>query len=596
MDPAPAKSVAPAFDPRDWMELYLRGRHDKLSGQMLAILRHFRETTYVRLERGSQRFVDEFVKNFLYFFTQADFVPGRADLAEFVRHNPTIANLAAMSRFGTTAPYLELLADRPAALAKTLTLCSARNTAALDRKALFDADPALASVWYGAYAALYRSGLLRQDVYDNLCEHFAFTDDRLDVRLFPLDSYFASTYVGGDRDRVIKPVLNRAVKAMAGLGEPLFGSDPDPRKIAVLSGNWSPAHSVYRITEGYLRALRGYHLTFFPLGRKRDLDLSLFDEVRPIETDSDGMLDPSPLRGGDFGVAYFPDVGLTLPSVVLANLRLAPVQVASLGHSVSTFGAEIDYFLSGADVEPPDDPGRNYSERLVLLPGLGAVHSRPDFTPSGRRPTPGARLTLNCPWNAQKVNHPLVLTLKELIRRSRRPVRLRLFVSASLNRQNDFLPFVRDLEALLGRDHVEVCGAVPYRDYMAHMEEGDFTLDSYPFGGCNTVADSLFLRKLTVCREGGYWYNRVGPAMLRMVGLPELAVSTEGGYLDAALTLIHDDGYRANLQERLDRADLDATVFSTADAPYFQRAIDYLVANHDRLRRDPDRSPIRIMR
>src|SRR5262249_46464317 len=159
--------------------------------------------------------------------------------------------------------------------------------------------------------------------------------------------------------------------------------------------------------------------------------------------------------------------GLTPHSIVLANLRLAPVQVASLGHSVSTWGADIDYFVSGDDVEPPDHPERNYPERLVLPPGCGAVHERPDYTPT-RRPKPAndAGVILNCPWNAQKVNHRLGLVLRELVRRSRRPVRLRLFVSESLSRRNDYLPFARDLEALLGPESVEIRRGVPYRDYM----------------------------------------------------------------------------------------------------------------------------------
>src|SRR2546429_306824 len=76
-------------------------------------------------------------------------------------------------------------------------------------------------------------------------------------------------------------------------------------------------------------------------------------------------------------VVYYPDIGMTPQSILLANLRLAPIQIMSLGHPVSTWGSEIDYFISGADVEPPNYPERNYSERLVLLPGCGGVYNRP---------------------------------------------------------------------------------------------------------------------------------------------------------------------------------------------------------------------------
>jgi hypothetical protein len=595
MGQPPEGPVAPVFSPRDWMDLYARGRYDELSECFLTVLRHFRNTTYVDFDDRRKYYVNEFLKHFLSLFTQDDYAPSRNHLLEFVRLNLTTSNLVAVSSFGTTDPYLDLMAGRPASLGKVLALLSARNSAAIDRASFFDADPVLASAWYGAYAETYRSGLLRADVVERLKEHFAFRDDRLDVRFMSLDSYFASTYVNGDPDRRVKPVINRAVKALVAGESARVRNRPDPRKVAVFSGNWSPAHSVYRINHAYLQALEGYHLTFFPLGRRRDMDVSLFDEVRPLDFDRNGVMDVRPLLDNEFSVAYFPDVGLTPQSILLANMRIAPIQICSLGHSASTWGAEIDYVFSGADVEPPDRPERNYSERLVLLPGCGAVHDRPDYAPAGRRKA-GTEFLLNCPWNAQKVNARFCRTLQELIRGSRREVRLRLFVGTSLDRRNDYLPFVRDLRALLGGRHVEVYRGLPYRDYMALMEEGDVTLDSYPFGGCNTVADSLYLRRLTVTWEGDKWYNRIGPRMLRMAGLPELAAASEDEYLGVTLALIHDDAHRASLQERLDRADLDGTVFSTADARYFPKAIGYLIENHDRLRGDPDCSPIRIGR
>ena len=42
---------------------------------------------------------------------------------------------------------------------------------------------------------------------------------------------------------------------------------------------------------------------------------------------------------------------------------------------------------------------------------------------------------------------------------------------------------------------------------------GDLCLDSYHFGGCNTIADGLYLRKPTVTWEGDKWYNRIGAQM-----------------------------------------------------------------------------------
>jgi hypothetical protein len=595
MEPPTQPAAAPAFSPQVLLDLYLRRRHDELSECFLAILRHFRDTTYHELDDQGRRFVNEFVKLFLTLFTQADYLPSRPHLLEMVALNATISNLVALSCFrDATGNFLDSLGEGPANLGKRLVLRSARviGKGDFDRKAVFDADPVLASVWYGAFAQLYNPGFLDPTSTWELQTHFRAADARLDVRHAFIDAYFASSYVGGDCDRVVKPVINASFRRH--LAEVEVRNRPDMRKVAVISGNWWPGHSVYRISRAFVEALDDYHRTLVRLGSKGAPDTRGFDRVVTVDYQPDGALDIRPVLDNDFGVVYYPDVGLKAVSILLANLRLAPIQITSTGHPVSTFGSEVDYYVSGVEAEPPD-PERHYSERLVLLPGCGVVHERPDATPTGRRPT-GPGLVLNCPWNAQKVNPLFAFTLRAVLVRADRPVTLRLYVNRSLDRQNDYLPFVRDLDALLRPHRVEVMRGLPYREYMARMEEGAFTIDSHPFGGCNSVADSLFLRRLVVTWESDYWYGRIGSWMVRQTGLPELAATSEGEYIDTVCRLIDDEPYRADLQARLDRADLDATVFARDEGASFRKAVDFLVANHDCLQRDPDRSPIRIAR
>ena len=254
---------------------------------------------------------------------------------------------------------------------------------------------------------------------------------------------------------------------------------------------------------------------------------------------------------------YYPDVGLTPQSIVLTNLRLAPVQVASLGHSVSTWGAEVNYMVSGAEVEPADDPAPNYSERSWSSSrAFGTVHKAARTYVPGLQRVRTGRVIINCPWVAQKVDHRSASAAGTgpRVGSGRPPPPLRRGVAGPPRATScrSSAPF----GGSWGRPPVEVVRPLPYRDYMALMEAGDFTLDSFPFGGCNVVADSLHLRKLTVCREGDLWYNRIGPAMLRRVGLEGLVASTGEEYVSIALRLIHDDAFREPLQAHLDRADL----------------------------------------
>ena len=59
----------------------------------------------------------------------------------------------------------------------------------------------------------------------------------------------------------------------------------------------------------------------------------------------------------------------------LSHFRLAPIQVASYGQPVSTHGAQIDYWLAGEAVGPLHH--MDFSERLLLLPDMGILHTYP---------------------------------------------------------------------------------------------------------------------------------------------------------------------------------------------------------------------------
>jgi hypothetical protein len=282
-------------------------------------------------------------------------------------------------------------------------------------------------------------------------------------------------------------------------------------------------------------------------------------------------------------------------SIALANMRLAPIQICSPGHPVSTWGADIDYFVSGQDVEIREHPERNYSERLLLLPGNGCVNNVPQYERVGHEKA-CSELLINCPWYSYKLNYPFCKALKEIVDRSKRPLRLRIFVGASLLESASYIPFARELKTLLPDIPMDVITDLQYAEYMALMEEGDLSIDSYPYGGCNTIADSLFLRKPIVTWEGQRWCDRIGSQMLRQVGLSELAATSESEFVERALRLIGDDSYRSEIATRLERADLNATIFSAADAKYFRKGVEYVMEHHEELQSRPDRSPIVIPR
>jgi predicted O-linked N-acetylglucosamine transferase (SPINDLY family) len=584
----------PQINPRVLLELYLNQDYDQLSETFLQVWEHFQNKTYYALDLNLQYFINVFVKNFLYLFTQPDYVLSDRHVNRFIKQNLTISNLVAMSGFKNTDAYLQILNDQPRNFAKLLTLYSARNNVKFDKKALFDANYQLACLWYSCFCESYRSGVINQQTRENLQEHITYKDERLSDFHNIDDIYFGASYIDGDLDREIKHRINASIKNSPFATTAQINNHPHPKKIAVITSLWFSQHSVYRILSEFVESLKDdYELTLVHLGDIRNnIDIGFFKEIKYVYV-KDNYLNIDALRENDFTAVFYPDIGMTVESIFLCNLRIAPIQICGLGHSVSTFGSEIDYYVSGADVEIPEGAEANYSERLVLLPGFGAIHNKPNYQIRNiekKRP----EMIINCPWYAQKVNYSLVSDLKEIAAQSQKQILFRFFSGGALTRKNDFIPFATDLESILGKDCIELMPAKSYNEYMALMEEGDICIEAYHFGGCNTVVDSLYLRQPTVTFEGDKWYSRIGSQLLRSVGLSELIAHSPAEYISLTLKLIHDDEYRLKIREKLAHADLNTTIFNADSKIYFKTAMDFLIAHHEQLKNDNSKTPLRI--
>ncbi|CAN5490006.1 hypothetical protein BH10PLA1_BH10PLA1_20570 [soil metagenome] len=585
-----------SFDPRATLDLYRAGRFEEVTEIFIRVLDFLSANFFRELNDSDQYFINSFLKTFLYILTQPDFKVPDAHITRMVLHNHMISNLLAISIFKNSDPYLDILRGQPSNFVAILTLYSARNTVQFDRKSLFDTSPQLASIWYLQYASAFYSSLASEVGWKNLKEHFEFSHPGLFVWTAVQEIYFGSTYVDGKCDRLIKSHINGTIQKITDTLPPIKNK-PNPNKLALISATWHKTHSVYRNYFKFIELLKTkYDITFFDFAHYTpSAERGFFNRSHSLKLAPNGALDLAPLLDNDFQMVIFPDVGMCAESIFLANCRLAPIQMCMPGHSVSTFGAKVDYFFSGADVEPPVKPEENYSERLVLLPGMGVIHNTPLYKPRGIRGTHTDHVAINCAWFSQKVNYPFLQTLKKLIARSKKKIVLSFFVGVSSLRKNDFFPFHQELNRQLG-DSARVLPGLSYDDYMARMEVSDLSLDSFHFGGCNTISDSLFLRLPTITWDGARWYARIGSQMLRLVGMEECVATNEEEYLAIALKMIEDDEYRADVRARLNAVDLNATIYSTAEAKYYVNGVDYVIKNHEKLIAEGSREPIRIPR
>lgn len=256
-------------------------------------------------------------------------------------------------------------------------------------------------------------------------------------------------------------------------------------------------------------------------------------------------------------VLVYPEIGMDQMAVKLASLRLAPTQVASWGHPETTGLPTMDYYLSAEDLEPPAAQ-EGYTEQLVRLPHLGVCYHppqtasiEPDFMSLG---IDAERPILLCPGApfkyvpqhdrvlveiAQKLgNCQLVFFTHQLAGLSRK-LQQRLehtFSNAGLNFNDHgiFIPW-------------QTRGA-----FYGLMKRSDVFLDTIGFSGFNTAMQAIECNLPVVTREGEFMRGRLASGILRRMGLTELAVNTEGEYVNLAVKLVRDAEYRRNVRQRIE--------------------------------------------
>lgn len=590
---APATNPLLSFDPRRVDVAYRKQDWDDVCGQFLAVLAHLRECTYYHTDDPTSQALNNFVRSFLYFMTQEDFVlPERFAIA-FIELNTVIANAVAISAFRTTDPFVEILLRQPRNYTRLLALYSARNRVKIDRHLLFATSPQLATHWYYCFLELYRTGEADPETLAHLREHITFEDDRLiGINAFTHHAYFGATYIDHEQDYLVKQRINRLFQATP-LCKRSIANQPKPRKIAVVSSMWFRRQSVYRSQQPFLEALaKDHELVLVHLGPPRnDLDTSIFKEVRGYDA-SQRPDDLSSLDPNDFAMAYFPDIGMSIESIILSNMRIAPIQVTNYGHPVSTFGAKIDYWIGGRETEVAALAREHYSERLVLIPGCGQAPVPLEYGLEYPR-LPDAPITVNCTWSGQKINSDHLRRLKTIADRVKTPVRFHFFPGGAVL-GNGYIPLRRAIENILGAERTVVMPSFDFQPYMQALERAHFAIDAHPFGGYNTAVDLLTLRLPIVTFAGDRFYNLSTAYLLRTLGLDDLIAETEGEFVDLSCRMIDDSDFRERMRRRIKLADLTTTVLSHEHVPAFVRAIDHLLEHHESLQTQKSREPILI--
>ncbi len=233
--------------------------------------------------------------------------------------------------------------------------------------------------------------------------------------------------------------------------------------------------------------------------------------------------------------------------------RPAPVQATWLGYFDTTGLDAIDYLLTDR-WEVPDDRRARFAEEVVTLTAGRFAYRPPAYAPTPASPPSleAKRITFGSFNNLGKVTEPVIRVWSRILA-AIDDARLLLKwpsledrgVASSIERR--FAPYG------IARNRLDLRGGSPHDAMLAEYGDVDVALDPFPFSGCLTTVEALWMGVPVVTLEGGRPVARQSAAILSRLGLRELAAEDEESYVRRAVALAMDVDLRTTLRGDLRR-------------------------------------------
>jgi hypothetical protein len=484
-------------------------------------------------------------------------------------------------------------------LPKLALLCSAYSNLGVAPDLLWKENPMLAaSLFFGmlsspvlAGESAYRKAEEILSWLPSQLEGIELADHHLACVHLP---WFQTSYYSAPHKHRLKAAINRLIRRRLladGFVEPAVTRSPretDRPVVVVVLEHFRVNHSMYRCYENALRALRT-RFRLIGMGRPETFDsasAACFDDVVAVAkvtltfkelAEAVAALKPD--------IVFYPSVGMWDGAIFLTNLRLAPIQVMSLGHPATSYSEAVDYVI--VEEGYLGDPGR-FTEKVVLVPN----YSMP-FNPhpgakavamKGPRPL-RSEVRIGMPAFAPKIS-PMYLTVcRAVAEKHKGLLSFHVFAGAS---GPVHLHVAREIRRFLPSAVV-----YPYMEYEAYLKAlgaCDLCLNPFPFGNTNGIVDAAALGLPFVCMDGPEVHSHADAELSRRLGLPPwLVAQTEAQYVQAALRLIEAPDERHAISEELGTRNSDKALYQ-GNAGAFCNAVWTLYLHHERIQASSEKT------
>lgn len=351
-------------------------------------------------------------------------------------------------------------------------------------------------------------------------------------------------------------------------------------KIGFISDFLTDQHTIGKLYGGLLKNL---DREFFEVVLFKTPGMDKNASTSWIKSHSDKQIElPSTLIGqqrviADEGldVLYFPDIGMSPSTYLLAFSRFAPVQLVSWGHPDTTGVDTLDYFISSKLIER-EDAQDDYSESLVLFSRLPCyyysriipkkIYSRQVFG------LPEKARLYGCPQSLFKFHPDFDKILAQIAEGDPEG-----YIVAIEGAHNSWTELLKERWAMnfpiLNQRVIFLKRQTPDR-FMMLLSHFDVLLDPIHFGSGNTFYESMVYGTPNVTWPGRFMRGRIVAGAYHQMGIenPPIAASLED-YASLALSLAKDTDRLKIMKRQLSKA---ARKYLFTDKLYIREFEDFI--------------------
>lgn len=251
------------------------------------------------------------------------------------------------------------------------------------------------------------------------------------------------------------------------------------------------------------------------------------------------------IKNKSLDILFYTDIHLSTNLYYLTLIRLANIQITSIGHADTTGNPKIDYFISSKLLET-EGYEKRYHEKVLLSDYLPVYYYKPKVLNELSKNDLRKKNLYFCPQNLIKILPDFDNVFKQILDKDKKAEiilikdRSEIFNKLIFNRikntVNNKMNRIRFINRLTPPEFINFCGI------------SSVILSTFPVGSGNTFYDSLYYGTPTITKPGSSPKNRIvagGYKQMKIENAP--VVNNFDDYIEKSIEIANLDNYNLKM-------------------------------------------------